>query len=46
MRRAAFGQNLIPERPAGVEGDVLGTLLVGDDVEVLEDGAHWPADGR
>ncbi|MFJ9697565.1 MOSC domain-containing protein [Kitasatospora sp. NPDC101183] len=46
MRKAAFGQNLIPERPAGVEGDVLGTLRLGDDVEVLEDGAHWPADGR
>ncbi|MBO1418929.1 MOSC domain-containing protein [Streptomyces sp. FH025] len=46
MRKAAFGQNLIPERPAGVTGDVLGALHVGDDVEVLEDGAHWPADGR
>ncbi|MFE5584879.1 MOSC domain-containing protein [Kitasatospora sp. NPDC056531] len=46
LRKAAFGQNLIPERPAGVEGDVLGTLRLGDDVEVLEDGAHWPADGR
>ncbi|MFD5464302.1 MOSC domain-containing protein [Kitasatospora sp. NPDC127059] len=46
LRKAAFGQNLIPERPAGIEGDVLGTLRLGDDVEVLEDGAHWPADGR
>ncbi|MET8627769.1 MOSC N-terminal beta barrel domain-containing protein [Kitasatospora sp. NPDC004669] len=46
LRKAAFGQNLIPERPAGVEGDVLGALRLGDDVEVLEDGAHWPADGR
>ncbi|MEU9080308.1 MOSC N-terminal beta barrel domain-containing protein [Kitasatospora sp. NPDC048538] len=46
LRSAAFGQNLIPERPAGVTGDVLGTLRVGDDVEVLEDGAHWPADAR
>ncbi|MER7585091.1 MOSC N-terminal beta barrel domain-containing protein [Kitasatospora sp. NPDC097691] len=46
LRKAAFGQNLIPERPAGVEGDVLGTLRVGDEVEVLEDGAHWPADER
>ncbi|MEU9046272.1 MULTISPECIES: MOSC N-terminal beta barrel domain-containing protein [unclassified Kitasatospora] len=46
LRTAAFGQNLIPERPAGVEGDVLGTLRLGDEVEVLEDGAHWPADGR
>ncbi|MFE7530490.1 MOSC domain-containing protein [Kitasatospora sp. NPDC057542] len=46
LRKAAFGQNLIPERPAGVEGDALGTLRLGDDVEVLEGGAHWPADGR
>ncbi|MFD9688631.1 MOSC domain-containing protein [Kitasatospora sp. NPDC059146] len=46
LRRAAFGQNLIPERPAGVEGDVLGTLRLGDDVEVLEDGAHWSPDQR
>lgn len=46
LRKAAFGQNLIPERPAGVEGDVLGTLRLGDDVEVLEDGAHWPEDER
>ncbi|MET8544206.1 MOSC N-terminal beta barrel domain-containing protein [Kitasatospora sp. NPDC004799] len=46
LRKAAFGQNLIPERPAGVEGDALGTLRVGDEVEVLEDGAHWPADGH
>ncbi|MFE4974607.1 MOSC domain-containing protein [Kitasatospora sp. NPDC056651] len=46
LRKAAFGQNLIPERPAGVEGDALGTLRLGDEVEVLEDGAHWPADGN
>ncbi|WP_049650970.1 MOSC domain-containing protein [Kitasatospora sp. MY 5-36] len=46
LRKAAFGQNLIPERPAGVEGDELGTLRLGDGLEVLEDGAHWPADGR
>ncbi|MER6304214.1 MOSC N-terminal beta barrel domain-containing protein [Kitasatospora sp. NPDC001539] len=46
LRKAAFGQNLIPERPDGVDGDELGTLRLGDDVEVLEDGAHWPADGR
>ncbi|MFF2548561.1 MOSC domain-containing protein [Kitasatospora sp. NPDC058063] len=46
LRKAAFGQNLIPERPAGIEGDALGTLRLGDKVEVLEDGAHWPADGR
>ncbi|MFE7589452.1 MOSC domain-containing protein [Kitasatospora sp. NPDC057512] len=46
LRKAAFGQNLIPERPTGVEGDELGTLRLGDEVEVLEDGAHWPADGR
>ncbi|MBD0675228.1 MOSC domain-containing protein [Streptomyces sp. CBMA156] len=46
LRKAAFGQNLIPERPAGVEGDALGTLRLGDEVEVLEDGAHWPTDGH
>ncbi|MFF1908085.1 MOSC domain-containing protein [Kitasatospora sp. NPDC058218] len=46
LKKAAFGQNLIPERPAGVEGDVLGTLRLGDEVEVLEGGAHWPADER
>ncbi|MER7756742.1 MOSC N-terminal beta barrel domain-containing protein [Kitasatospora sp. NPDC097643] len=45
LRKAAFGQNLIPERPAGVVGDALGTLRLGDEVEVLEDGAHWSADG-
>ncbi len=44
LKKAAFGQNLIPERPAGVEGDVLGTLRLGDEVEVLEDGMHWPSD--
>ncbi|WP_316525269.1 MOSC domain-containing protein [Kitasatospora brasiliensis] len=46
LRKASFGQNLIPERPTGVEGDALGTLRLGDEVEVLEDGAHWPTDGR
>lgn len=46
LRKAAFGQNLIPERPDGVEGDELGTLRLGDEVEVLEAGAHWPADGH
>ncbi|MFF7995379.1 MOSC domain-containing protein [Kitasatospora xanthocidica] len=46
QRKAAFGQNLIPERPAGAEGDVLGTLRLGDDVEVLEDGAHWSVNER
>nr|BFD94758.1 MOSC domain-containing protein [Kitasatospora sp. Xyl93] len=46
LRKAAFGQHLIPERPVGVEGDALGTLRLGDEVEVLEDGAHWPADGH
>ncbi|MEV0535450.1 MOSC N-terminal beta barrel domain-containing protein [Kitasatospora sp. NPDC050463] len=46
LKKAAFGQNLIPERPVGVEGDVLGTLHLGDEVEVLESGAHRPADER
>ncbi|MCX4756480.1 MOSC domain-containing protein [Kitasatospora purpeofusca] len=44
LKKAAFGQNLIPERPAGVEGDVLGMLRLGDEVEVLEDGMEWPSD--
>ncbi|MGW6914253.1 MOSC domain-containing protein [Kitasatospora sp. NPDC054939] len=42
LKKASFGQNLIPERPAGVAGDVYGTLRLGDEVEVLEAGAHWP----
>ncbi|MFF1796962.1 MOSC domain-containing protein [Kitasatospora sp. NPDC058263] len=46
LKKASFGQNLIPERPAGVGGDVLGTLRLGDEVELLEGGAHWPTDER
>ncbi|MFD7906831.1 MOSC domain-containing protein [Kitasatospora sp. NPDC059722] len=50
-KQAAFGMNLIPERPAstglpGQGGDVLGTLRLGDEVEVLEDGRQWPVDSR
>ncbi|WP_055591266.1 MOSC domain-containing protein [Streptacidiphilus griseoplanus] len=36
-KRLVFGQNLVPERPAGRTGDVLGTLRVGDPVTVLEE---------
>ncbi|MFC9329831.1 MOSC domain-containing protein [Kitasatospora sp. NPDC057015] len=43
LKKASFGQNLIPERPEGVTGDVLGTLRVGDAVTVLETGPRWPA---
>ncbi|MET9614792.1 MOSC domain-containing protein [Kitasatospora indigofera] len=43
LQKASFGQNLIPERPEGVTGDVLGTLRLGDPVTVLETGPRWPA---
>ncbi|MFI6445807.1 MOSC domain-containing protein [Kitasatospora sp. NPDC050543] len=42
LKKAAFGQNLIPERPEGVTGDVLGTVRLGDEVTVLETGPGWP----
>ncbi|MDH6109084.1 uncharacterized protein YcbX [Kitasatospora sp. MAP12-15] len=42
-KKAAFGVNLIPERPHGVSGDVLGTVRVGDQVTVLERGDRLPA---
>ncbi|MFE0460936.1 MOSC domain-containing protein [Kitasatospora sp. NPDC058965] len=42
-KKAAFGVNLIPERPDGVTGDALGTLRVGDRVEVLDVGDRLPA---
>ncbi len=45
LRKASFGQNLIPERPTGVSGDVLGTLHLGDRVTVLETRPPWPAGG-
>ncbi|MGW1082235.1 MOSC domain-containing protein [Kitasatospora sp. NPDC002522] len=35
-KKLAFGQNLVPVRPAGVTGEVLGTLAVGDELEILE----------
>ncbi|WP_354639027.1 MOSC domain-containing protein [Kitasatospora camelliae] len=35
--KLAFGTNLVPERPAG-SGRVLGTLRLGDEVTVLEEG--------
>ncbi|MFD9129058.1 MOSC domain-containing protein [Kitasatospora sp. NPDC059571] len=37
-KNLVFGQNLIPERPEGVTGDLLGTVRVGDEVTVLEQG--------
>ncbi|AXI81134.1 MOSC domain-containing protein [Peterkaempfera bronchialis] len=40
-----FGQNLVPERPPGRIGDVLGTLHLGDPVTVLEEGPR-PVPGR
>ncbi|MFC8454065.1 MOSC domain-containing protein [Kitasatospora sp. NPDC057223] len=43
LKKASFGQNLIPERPAGVTGDVLGVLRLGDEVTVLETRPPWPA---
>ncbi|MDH6136461.1 uncharacterized protein YcbX [Kitasatospora sp. MAA4] len=42
-KKAAFGVNLIPERPTGVTGDILGTVRVGDQVTVLERGERLPA---
>lgn len=44
-KRLVFGQNLVPERPAGLSGDVLGTLRVGDPMTVLEEGPR-PLPGR
>ncbi|WP_371477965.1 MOSC domain-containing protein [Kitasatospora sp. NBC_00315] len=43
LKKASFGQNLIPERPAGVGGDTLGTVRIGDEVTVLETGPRPPA---
>lgn len=34
--KAAFGMNLIPERPEGQAGDVLGTVRLGDEITVLD----------
>lgn len=42
-KKAAFGVNLIPERPDGVTGDALGTLRLGDEVTVLSCGERLPA---
>ncbi|GAA1989282.1 MOSC domain-containing protein [Kitasatospora viridis] len=42
-QKAAFGVNLIPERPDGVTGDALGTLRLGDQVTVLARGDRLPA---
>jgi uncharacterized protein YcbX len=40
----AFGIQLIPERPAGLTGDVLGTLRLGDAFTVLEEGPRLVPD--
>ncbi|GAB2738954.1 MOSC domain-containing protein [Kitasatospora kifunensis] len=42
-KKAAFGVNLIPERPDHVSGPDLGTLRVGDEVTVLARGERLPA---
>ncbi|MGE7436821.1 MOSC domain-containing protein [Kitasatospora sp. NPDC001175] len=41
-----FGQNLIPDRPEGVSGDLLGTVRLGDEVTVLEEGPRPEPDRR
>ncbi|WP_441248726.1 MOSC domain-containing protein [Kitasatospora sp. McL0602] len=40
----AFGVQLVPERPAGVTGDLLGTVRLGDEFTVLEDGPRLVPD--
>ncbi|MFB7666774.1 MOSC domain-containing protein [Kitasatospora sp. NPDC056138] len=45
-KRLVFGQNLIPERPEGVSGDLLGTVRLGDEVTVLEAGPVPQPDRR
>lgn len=45
-RKLVFGQNLVPERPAGLSGDVLGTVRIGDEVTVLEEGPRPEPDRR
>ncbi|MFE9428169.1 MOSC domain-containing protein [Kitasatospora sp. NPDC006697] len=42
-QKAAFGVNLVPERPDGVTGSALGTLRLGDEVTVLARGDRLPA---
>ncbi|MGK4584502.1 MOSC domain-containing protein [Kitasatospora sp. HPMI-4] len=45
-KRLVFGQNLVPERPEGVTGDLLGTVRIGDEVTVLEEGPRPVPDQR
>ncbi|MEV8096581.1 MOSC N-terminal beta barrel domain-containing protein [Kitasatospora sp. NPDC085879] len=45
-KQLVFGQNLVPERPEGVTGDLLGTLRVGDEVTVLEEAPRPRPDAR
>ncbi|WP_405014215.1 MOSC domain-containing protein [Kitasatospora sp. NBC_01539] len=45
-KKLVFGQNLVPERPDGVAGDDLGTVRLGDEVTVLEEGPRPEPDRR
>ncbi|GJF32015.1 molybdenum cofactor biosynthesis protein [Kitasatospora sp. NE20-6] len=45
-KKLVFGQNLVPERPDGVTGDDLGTVRLGDEVTVLEEGPRPQPDRR
>jgi uncharacterized protein YcbX len=45
-KRLVFGQNLIPDRPEGVSGDLIGTVRLGDEVTVLEEGPRPEPDRR
>ncbi|MFC6598843.1 MOSC domain-containing protein [Kitasatospora paranensis] len=45
-KQLVFGQNLIPERPDGSDGDLLGTVRIGDEVTVLEEGPRPAPDVR
>ncbi len=43
-QKLIFGVQLVPERPAGVDGDHLGTVRLGDGLTVLEHGGHTEDD--
>jgi uncharacterized protein YcbX len=45
-QKLAFGQNLIPERPDGLAGDLIGSVRLGDEVTVLEEGPRPAPDSR
>lgn len=42
----AFGQHLIPERPESLVGSLVGTVRIGDELEVLEEGPRPTPDVR